>query len=84
MIRRLGIWTLRMLICLDQLLGCWLRGWWYVWIGGDPPSADETISHWIGQAADDGKPWAVVAQQLVDALLGAGHCQRAIAHDDRD
>ena len=84
MIKRLGKWLLRMLICLDQLAGCWLRGWYFVWIGGEPPSADETISAWVGKSAAAGKRWALFAQAAIDRLFGAGHCQRAVAADPRD
>lgn len=78
------MWLLHMLICVDQLVQCWIRGWWYVWLGGDCPSADETVSDWIGQSANAGKRWATIGQKLIDGIFGQGYCQRAIADDDHD
>jgi hypothetical protein len=69
-----------MLICLDQFCGCWLRGWDYVWFGGECPNADETISSWVGRNAVEGEPWALVAERFIDALFGSGHCRRNIGH----
>lgn len=82
--RRLGLWLLTMLICLDQLAQCWLRGWVYVWIGGDRPSADMTISDFVGRNAEAGKRWAIDAERAIDAFFGCGHCRRAILSDRKD
>jgi hypothetical protein len=73
-----------MLICIDQLVGCWLRGWYYVWIGGDCPSADETISAFVGRNAIAGKKWALYSEQLIDSLFYRGHCRHAVITDDHD
>jgi hypothetical protein len=84
-IKRLGAWTLRMLIAIDQLIGCWLKGWCYVWIGGELPSADETLSAWVGRKAVEGKRWALIAEKIIDKImLHPGHCRLAIENDDRD
>lgn len=84
MIDRLRAWALQMLICVDQIAGCWLRGWVYVWIGGEQPKADETISSWVGRRAIAGFAWALVAERLIDLLFGAGHCRRAAAKEAED
>ena len=73
-----------MFICCDQLLGCWLRGWYYVWLGGEAPSADETISAWVGKRSVEGKRWAKIAEKVIDWIFSPGHCYRAIATDDLD
>lgn len=78
MIERLKAWGKQMLLGFDQLLGCWLRGWVYVWRGGECPNADETISSYVGRRSRDGAGWASTAERLIDAILGAGHCRRSI------
>jgi hypothetical protein len=75
---RLKAWAWQMFVCLDQLGGCWLRGWYFVWVGGDCPSARETISSFVGRNAIKGKTWALVAEHFIDGILGAGHCRRSI------
>lgn len=86
MLTRLLAWTGRMLVCADQLLACWLRGWFYVWLGrGELPSADETLSAFVGRHAIAGKRWALVAERVIDAVMTQrGHCRAAIARDDED
>jgi hypothetical protein len=83
-IRRLGLWLITVAICLDQLGQVLIRGPKFVLFDGARPSADETISDWVGQCADAGLPLARLTQKLIDAVLGSGHCQRAIGDDDRD
>lgn len=67
-----------MLLCLDQFAGCWLRGWYYVWIGGECPSSEETISSFVGRKSEAGYRWAHIAEKLIDRIMGAGHCRRSI------
>jgi hypothetical protein len=70
---------------IDQLLAVWIRGWSYVWFGiGELPSADETISAWVGRNAIAGNRIALIAEKFIDFLMGAGHCRGAIARDDND
>jgi hypothetical protein len=83
-IERLKHWLVTMLLCIDQFMQCWIRGWYYVWVGGDRPSADETISAWVGKSLRAGKRWAHYAAAAIDFLFGAGHCLRAIESDDLD
>jgi hypothetical protein len=75
-----------MLVCVDQLAACWLRGWFYVWLGmGELPSADETMSAFVGRNAIAGRPWALVAEKVIDFVMRQpGHCRAAIGHDDQD
>lgn len=75
---RLKAWGWQMLLCLDQLFGCWLRGWFYVWRGGECPDADETLSSFVGRNAVEGKRWALVAERLLDGVFGEGHCRESI------
>jgi hypothetical protein len=41
-------------------------------------SEDETISSRVGRGALAGKPWAVVAEKVIDFIFGQGHCKNAI------
>ena len=84
MIRRLWLWLVTVAICVDQLAQVIIRGPKFVLLNGPRPSADETISDWVGQCAKAGIVLGLISQRLIDALFGAGHCQRAIADDDRD
>lgn len=83
---RLSNWLGRMFVCCDQMVAVWLRGWAYVWFGlGELPSADETLSAFIGRSAIAGKPWALKAEKLIDFLMTQpGHCRRAVERDDDD
>lgn len=82
---RLSLWFGRMFMTLDQALCVWIRGWGYVYFGGELPSADETISAWVGRNAIAGKRWALRAEKFIDALMTQeGHCRRAVERDDDD
>jgi len=43
--------------------------------GGDE---DETISSRVGRNAVEGKWWALVLERIIDAVIGKGHCRKAI------
>lgn len=75
---RFRTWLHDMLVSLDQGAGCWIRGWWFVWVGGEPPDPDETVSSWVGRHAIAGNTWALVAEKLIDAIMGAGHCRASV------
>jgi hypothetical protein len=75
---RLQAWVHQMLIAVDQLVGCWLRGWIYVWCGGELPSPDETISSWVGRHSLLGNGRARILERFIDAIFGTGHCRRSI------
>lgn len=80
---RLRRWLRELLISLDQLLHVLLGGPKYWIVGGPCPSADETISSIVGRMAIKGKRWALLAEQVIDALFralgeGRGHCRRMI------
>jgi hypothetical protein len=84
-ISRLSKWSVRFVLGCDKLLCVWLRGWAYVWLNrGDLPETDESISGFVGKSALEGKGWALVAEKIVDAVFGAGHCRAAIARDGED
>jgi hypothetical protein len=57
----------RLLIAIDQLGNTILGG-----------NEDETISSRVGRNAIAGKKWALIAEKVINALFGAGHCRRAI------
>lgn len=67
-----------MFIAVDQLIGCSVRGLFYVCGRGECPNADETISSFVGRRSRDGAAWAKAAERLIDAVFGAGHCRRSI------
>ena len=83
---RFSNWLGRMFVCLDQLFAVWVRGFFYVWMNrGGLPSADETISAFVGRMAILNHPWALRAEKVIDFLMTQkGHCRRAIGHDDND
>jgi hypothetical protein len=83
---RFSNWFERLFTCLDQLLAVWLRGWFYVWLGwGELPSADETLSAFVGRHAIMGQPWALRAENIIDAMmLAKGHCREAVQRDKND
>lgn len=75
---RFFTWAQLMLDALDQFVGCWLRGWFFVWFNAEQPNPDETISSWIGRAERDGKRWGIIAAKVIDFVMGQGHCLRSI------
>jgi hypothetical protein len=75
---RLFQWFEVMFVAVDQLFATWFRGWVFVWLNGDKPNPDETLSSWIGRNAVEGNRFALIAERVVDLFLGAGHCRRAI------
>lgn len=82
---RFATWLQVMFTCLDQLLSCWVRGFVFVWLGGEKPSADETLSAWVGRCAIAGSRIGLIAEKVIDFLMTQpGHCRRAIARDDED
>lgn len=80
--QRLRAWGWQMLLCLDQFAGCWLRGWWFVWIGGECPSSEETISSFVGRKSEAGQRWAQIVEPIIDGIMGAGHCRRSVENTD--
>lgn len=76
-------WLHAILVAVDQLAYVILAGPYFLIVGGDEPSARETISSKVGREANNGWLWARLAEKGIDALfvlLGSewGHCQRAI------
>lgn len=74
---RLRNWFWAMFISVDCVIGTWIRGWWYVWLGGEEPNPRETISGWTGRRAAQGRRWALQAELLIDGWFYPGHCRDA-------
>jgi hypothetical protein len=77
-IDRFFTWIELMLQAADQFLGCYIRGFFFVWFNAEEPDPDETISSWVGRAQRDGKRWGIVAAKVIDFFMGEGHCLKAI------
>ena len=74
----------QILVSCDQMAQVWIVGVFYVAGLTDAcPSADETISSYVGRGSIDGKSWAITSERIIDrlfVLLGEapGHCQRNV------
>lgn len=75
MIERFKLWARQMFIAVNQTCTTWLRGWWYVWLDGELPMADEPFCSFIARRAMDGHEWAMAVEKILDRLIGEGHCQ---------
>jgi hypothetical protein len=75
---RLFQWFEVMFQAADQFLGCYLRGWFYVWGNAEKPNPDETISSWVGRGARDRKKPFLIAAAVIDFFMGQDHCLKAI------
>lgn len=51
---------------------------WVVTGRGKLSDPDETFSSRVGRNAVAGKRWALIAEKVIDALLGANHCRDSI------
>ncbi len=73
---------LQILISLDQGVQTIIFGTIYLFCGGECPSADETISSYVGRESEQGKRWAKVVERMIDGLfrpLGQPHhCRSSI------
>lgn len=84
MIARLATWLRQLLVSLDQLAQVILVGLFYVLGLTDAcPSADETISSYVGRGEIRGARWARLMAAVIDGsfvLLGEepGHCRRNV------
>lgn len=78
MARRILIWVRALLGALDQLAHVVLGGPKFILFGGPVPDRDETISSKVGRAAVKGKRWGLIAERIIDALMGTGHCRASI------
>lgn len=83
MTRRLRLWTIALLVSLDQLAHVLLAGPKYLLVGGPVPDPDETISSKVGRMAIRGKRWALLCERAIDWIFerlgdGPGHCRRMI------
>ena len=84
MIGRLGAVMLQILISIDQLAQVIIVGAFYdVGLAAIAPSADETISSYVGRGQQRGAWWAAPTAWAIDGLfelLGSppGHCLRNV------
>ncbi len=84
MARRLTLWFRQILVSMDQFAQVMIVGVAYViGLASVCPSADETISSYVGRAARRGARWARIAAAVIDRLfvmLGEqpGHCDRNV------
>ncbi len=82
--RRLRDVIQQVLVSIDQLAQVLLIGAAYLLHLTDTcPSADETISSYVGRGAIRGRRWALIAEAVIDrlfVLLGEapGHCRRNV------
>jgi hypothetical protein len=85
MAKRFKRWAYLFAIALTQgIVNTTIAGlWWVITGSGQEPDPDEPFSSRVGRNAIAGKRWALVAEYLIDAVLGAGHC-RASALDRDD
>jgi hypothetical protein len=83
---RFANWLTQMFKAVDQLFAVWIRGFFFVWLNmGELPSADETLSAFVGRMAILNHRWALRAEKIIDFLMTQpGHCRRAIERDDDD
>lgn len=84
MLSRLAAFVRQILVSFDQLAQVLLIGPLYVvGLASDCPSADETISSYVGRGARRDAWWARIAVPVIDGafvLLGEdwGHCERNV------
>lgn len=84
MIGRLALLLRQLLVSIDQLAQVLIVGLFYVLGLTDAcPSADETISSYVGRGEIRGARWARLASAVIDrafVLLGEapGHCRRNV------
>jgi hypothetical protein len=82
MIKRFQILALQVLISIDQSAQTIICGAIYLFLGGNCPSADETISSIVGRRAEDGKWWAKILAKVINSLFSVlgqkDHCRASI------
>jgi hypothetical protein len=90
MIRRLLQWLLSLALETDKII-CFAVRWiaafvFFVILGqGTLPRTDQSISGFVGSCAAAGRPWAIIAQKIIDfVMLNPEHCQNAITNDGAD
>ena len=84
MIRRLALLARQLLVSIDQLAQVLIVGFVFVLGLADTcPSADETISSYVGRGQLRGAWWARAAAPAIDGLFrllgdAPGHCRRNV------
>lgn len=82
MLTRFKQWFYLFAITLTQgVINTTIAGLWWVITGrGSAPDPDEPFSSRVGRNAIAGKHWALIAEKLIDALFGAGHCRESASN----
>ena len=82
---RLRAWLRTVLVGGSQyIINTIVVGLWHAITGwGKPSNPDETYSSRVGRNALKGKRWALIAEKIIDGLLGKGHCRESIETFDR-
>lgn len=77
-------WAYLFGIALTQgIVNTTLAGLWWVITGhGQEPDPDEPFSSRVGRNAIAGKRWALVAEWLIDGVLGKDHCRLSAMNPD--
>ncbi|MFS0771028.1 hypothetical protein [Sphingomonas sp. 1P08PE] len=82
--KRLREWLQQILVSIDQLVKVLVIDFAYVLhLTDDKPSADETISSYVGRGELRGDRWALILAPMIDRLFillgeAPGHCQRNV------
>lgn len=84
MLSRLALLLRQLLVSIDQLAQVLFVGVFYVTgLTDECPSADETVSSYVGRAELRGARWAWVLARAIDGLFvllgeAPGHCRRNV------
>ena len=77
MLRRLKRWAYLFAVAFTQgVFNTTLAGlWWAITGRGQEPDPDEPLSSRVGRNAIAGKWWALIAERVIDGVLGEDHCR---------
>lgn len=80
MLGRLAAWAWLVLVGASRFIANTIcAGLFWVATGrGKLPNGYETFSSRVGRNALQYKMWALIAEQMIDGLFGAGHCRSSI------
>ena len=81
MLRRVGDTTIIILLVIDIMVQVVIRSPIYIITGKHQPDARETISAWVGGMASNGWFIGVLLSNVIDSVLGKGHCAEAYKRD---
>lgn len=84
MLKRLRSVIRQLLVSIDQLAQVVIVGAFYIaGLAASCPSADETISSYVGRGQMRGARWALILAPMIDRLFillgeAPGHCRRNV------